>query len=280
MKKIYLTTLLILTCACATYAQEVTKNRAYQVVEAAKAWDNDSIHLANLDQEKLPAKVTGGVILDANASSFIIREHGERPVRSNMKVGLDFGGFLDFTITKHFAIQGQALITAEQNRFSVAGADTTTNHLWSVGLEMPVYFLGRFGNMKKGYVQFGGGPYTHFTVASNLGKKWTNQSDKELTQQDIERGEIEEKYTELYKLHSNYFGLAFIVGYEFPFGMQLNLKYNVSLSDIATFYNEHKGEEIGAQKGYHQIEVWQFFCVSDHGCFAVRADCHCHVAAE
>ena len=42
--------------------------------------------------------------------------------------------------------------------------------------------------------------------------------------------------------HDNHFGVCVMVGYEFKFGMQINAQYKVSLSDIATFYKEMKGD--------------------------------------
>ena len=122
--------------------------------------------LDSLDQEKLPRLVSGGLFGGVNMSNFIItRNH--KPMSSYMRVGAELGGFLDFTLSKHFAIQPQVVFTAHQNYFA---ATDTTNRLWSFGIDIPIYFLGRFGSLEKGYVQFGGGLFTHFTFASNVGK--------------------------------------------------------------------------------------------------------------
>jgi hypothetical protein len=51
-------------------------------------------------------------------------------------------------------------------------------------------------------------------------------------------------YSRLYTLHNNHFGLCLLVGYEFWFGMQINFHYKISLSDIAGFYSEMKGQDI------------------------------------
>jgi len=42
------------------------------------------------------------------------------------------------------------------------------------------------------------------------------------------------------------------VGYECFFGMQINLSYKVSLSDIAGFYSEMKGQDIANALIYPQ----------------------------
>ena len=215
-----------------------TDNKALPSLETLKTnlveFDTETM-LDSLDQEKLPRLVSGGLFAGANVSNFIItRDH--HTMSSYMRVGAELGGFLDFRLTKHFSVQPQVILTAQQNMFEVTDS---TNHLWSFGMEIPVYFLGRFGNMRQGYVQFGGGIFTHFTFASNLGKY--ESYDSSLTPTPSGDGY---DYNRLYTLHNNHFGVCVTVGYECPFGMQINLQYKVSLSDIAGFYSEMKGQEI------------------------------------
>ena len=200
----------------------------------------------SLDQEKLPRLVSGGLLLNANLSNFIItRNH--KPMSSYMHIGGELGGFMDFRITKHFSIQPQVILTAHQNYFA---ATDTANHLWSFGMEIPVYFLGRFGNMEKGYIQFGGGIFTHFTFASNIRNKYKNVDESNSVTPSAPADTHD--YSKLYSLHDNHFGVAVTVGYEFPIGIQINAHYKVSLSDIAGFYKEYKGQEIADALIYPQ----------------------------
>ncbi len=193
--------------------------------------------LDSLDQEKLSRPVSGGLIAGANMSNFIImRNH--IPMSSFMRVGGELGGFLDFSITKHFAIQPQVVLTAHQNYFA---ATDTTNRLWSFGVDIPIYFLGRFGNLEKGYVQFGGGLFTHFTFASNVKDKYQSWDSPTTINPDQQ---THDEYRELYRLHDNHFGICIMVGYEFKFGMQINAQYKISLSDITSFYGNNKGQEV------------------------------------
>lgn len=204
----------------------------------AQLADFDTEHtLDSLDQEQLPRLVSGGVFGGANMSNFIItRDH--HTMASHMRVGGELGGFLDFTLTKHFIIEPQVIFTAHQNFFREA--DGTRNDLWSFGAEIPIYFLGRFGNLEKGYIQFGGGIFTHFTFASNIENKFTNKD--EVTPVATETPVINPSdYNRLYSLHDNHFGVCAQVGYECSFGMIINAQYKVSLSDIAGFYSEKKG---------------------------------------
>lgn len=210
---------------------------------------NTEHKLDSLDQEKLPRLVSGGVLLGANISNFIIVRNNQS-MHSHMRVGGETGGFLDFRITEHFAIQPQVLFTAQQNHFE---ATDTTNHLWSFGAEIPIYFLGRYGNMDKGYIQFGGGLFTHFTFASNVSDKYNNIDDKPQTANLPGRPKIDNfDYSRLYVLHNNHFGVCLMVGYECSFGLQINATYKVSFSDIATFYKENEGQPIADALIYPQ----------------------------
>lgn len=237
MKRLFIT-------ACATV---LTMSMGAQTnIELQQKMDNVKAQLADfdtehtldsLDQEQLPRLVSGGVFGGANMSNFIItRDH--HTMASHMRVGGELGGFLDFTLTKHFIIEPQVIFTAHQNFFREA--DGTRNDLWSFGAEIPIYFLGRFGNLEKGYIQFGGGIFTHFTFASNIENKFTNKD--EVTPVATETPVINPSdYNRLYSLHDNHFGVCAQVGYECSFGMIINAQYKVSLSDIAGFYSEKKG---------------------------------------
>lgn len=200
--------------------------------EQVKQWDTE-INLDTIDQEKLPQIVTGGLMLTANISNFIIQQNGKH-FSSYMKVGGDLGGFIDFTVTKHLAIQGRLVLTVEQNYFE----DThEANHLYSFGVDIPVLFLARFGNLEKGYLSFGGGPFTHFTYASNIGK-YTNTEQTPKTALPKAEPNTSSTY-DLYTLHDNHSGLQATISYEFPIGLQIVVNYMVSLTDIATFYKQN-----------------------------------------
>lgn len=248
MKRLFLISALLLLIA-GVQAQEVQTTDSIETQEkqpngfvramhtvgdAVVKWDTETT-LDSLDQEELPKLVTGGLFIGGNMSDFLItRDH--HTMASHRRFGAELGGFIDFTLTKHFAIQPQTIFTAHQNYFA---ATDTTNGLWSFGMEVPVYFLGRFGNLQQGYVQFGGGIFTHFTFASNTGKyKSADSNPAPQVEQDGHN------YNELYSLHNNHFGICAMVGYEFTFGMQINVQYKISLSDIAGFYSSNKGKEI------------------------------------
>ena len=197
----------------------------------AKKWISEQ-QIDSLDQEKIPKIVAMGVLLNANMSHFLITEKladGKLQTSSTyLRAGLEVGGFMDFLVTRHFAIQAQLVFTAAQNQF---GIQDSTNHLWSFGADIPVLFLYRLGNMQKGYWNVGAGIYAHFTFASNKGVYKNNESG-------IVPSETPKWYV---SLHDNHAGIIAHAGYEFPFGMQINFHYMLSLSDIFGYYKNAKG---------------------------------------
>ena len=209
-----------------------------------REWDTEH-SLDSLDQEKLPKIVSGGILGSANLSNFIITDK-TGTMSSYMKAGGDIGGFIDFRVTKHFAIQGRLIFTAEQNHF---GDGHSKNHLWSFGVDMPIYFLGRVGNLQKGYLQVGAGPFTHFTFASNISKYTNNEAVDAPTPSEAE---LADQYQALYSLHDNHAGIAATIGYEFPIGVQIVANYQFSLSDIFTWYKQQKGTSLAEAAVYPQ----------------------------
>ena len=251
-RKIVILPIILCLLSIGMEAQIQTADVQLKMDEAkARLEDFNTEHkLDSLDQENLPKIVSGGLFGGVNTSNFIItRDH--HTMSSYMRVGGELGGFLDFYVTKHFAVQPQVIFTAHQNYFS---ATDTTNHLWSFAAEIPIYFLGRFGSMDKGYIQFGGGIFTHFTFASNIRGKYKNidESPAEVSTTSQDEAEKKYDYSRLYSLHNNHFGVCALVGYECPFGMFINATYKVSFSDIAGFYREMKGTEVADALIYPQ----------------------------
>ncbi len=230
-------------------ARQWNQEQLLKMQSDIRNWDIEH-SLDSLDQNKLPKVVSGGLIGCANISNFMFTANHET-LSSYMKAGGDIGGFIDFRVTKHFAIQGRLVFTAEQNHF---GDGHSKNHLWSFGVDIPIYFLGRVGNMQKGYLQVGAGPFTHFTFASNIQNKYTNNEAVDAPSKMILAKETEDtdKYQSLYLLHDNHAGLAVTIGYEFPIGIQILANYQVSLSDIITWYKQNKGSAVADVAVYPQ----------------------------
>lgn len=229
--------------------QKRTQESIRHTQKTLREWDTEHM-MDTLDQEKLPKLVSGGLLAGGNMSNFIIT-NDRRTMSSYMRVGADLGAFIDFAVTKHFGIQMQLRFTAQQNRFA---SETENNYLWSFGATIPLFFMGRFGSLEKGYLNFGGGPFTHFTFASNIQSKYSNNAVHEIVniQKDAEIHAMEKDYTDLYKLHQHHSGIAATIGYEFKFGMQINAIYQVSLTDIFTYYSQNKGSKLAHAAIYPQ----------------------------
>lgn len=244
MKKVLLTGIM---CLCiGTIVAQTTVSQIDQIMDApmpkigqkmdelmspkAKSWLSEQ-GLDSLDQDKIPKIVTTGIMVNANLSHFLITEKVDGRYKTSstyMRAGVEIGAFMDFFVARHFAIQTRLIFTAEQNQF---GVNDTTNHLWSFGADIPVLFLYRLGNLQKGYFNAGAGIFAHFTFASNLGVYKNNEA-----------GTIVPEEQKFYvSLHDNHAGIIAHVGYEFPFGMQINFNYLVSLSDMFGYYKTTKG---------------------------------------
>ncbi len=207
----------------------------------AKKWISEQ-GLDSLDQEKIPKIVTMGVLASANLSSFLTSTRADSKIKttsSYMRVGAEIGGFMDFMVMRHFAIQARLVFTAEQNQF---GIDDATNHLWAFGMDIPVLFMYRLGNLQKGYWSVGGGPFAHFTFASNKGQ-YSN------TEQITAATTAHPFYV---ALHDNHAGIMVHANYEFPIGIQIGANYLISLSDIFGYYKNTKGTDLNNVAFYPQ----------------------------
>jgi len=170
--------------------------------------------------------VNGGIKLQANASSIILKNVYEN-LHSTPNIGGELGGFIDFNVSKHFFIQFNLVLFAEHNDFENNGK---SDKLWTYGMEIPVYALARFGNEDKGYVYFGGGPFTEFSLmASMTGDSGSKNPYKHVVGIDNNTG------AEVFALSDNHSGLAVYLGYELPCGFQINASYQHSISDILAF---------------------------------------------
>lgn len=207
-----------------------------------QAWIHEQ-GLDSLDQEKIPKIVTMGLLASANLSSFLlttrVAQNKYTTASSYMRVGAEIGGFMDFMVTRHFAVQARLVFTAEQNQFSIGDS---TNHLWSFGMDIPVIFMYRMGNLQKGYWSFGGGPFAHFTFASNKG----HYTNKEVVDENASKQPF------YVALHDNHAGVMVHVNYEFPIGIQIGANYMISLSDIFGYYKNTKGTDLNNVAFYPQ----------------------------
>lgn len=191
----------------------------------------NSIAVAAPDSTLHKSKVVnGGIKLQANSSNFImnIPSLGFTSMTSNMNVGAELGGFIDFNVSKHCVIQFNLMLVSEQQQLDNEGKH---DQLWTLGLEIPLYILGRYGNHRQGYILFGGGPYTEFSLWARMTGDTDGRNPYHHVVDTSADGES------IFALSDNHSGLAAYLGYEFPFGLQINATYQVSLSNILNINN-------------------------------------------
>ncbi|MBQ8958542.1 MAG: outer membrane beta-barrel protein [Bacteroidales bacterium] len=180
----------------------------------------------NPTETQLPV-VNWGLKTQANASNILLKGLPNE-VHTEMAFGGELGGFLNFNISQRFFIQFNLMYFAEQTQM----VSTTQNTpLWTLGIEVPVYALARFGSVERGWFYLGGGPYTEFSLWATMddGSGDTLNPYKHVVGIDDETGEEQLAMTDS---HS---GLGVLLGYELPCGLQFNASGQYSISDILAF---------------------------------------------
>lgn len=180
-------------------------------------------------EERMPI-VNGGLKLQANASNFWLKNIPNNPhLTSTMNAGGELGGFIDFNISKHFLIQFNLLMFAEHNDLH---NDDKQDKMLTLGLEIPVYLLGRYGDSRAGHVYFGGGPFTEFALWGKLMGSTEGRNPYQHVIDDTNPEEPARAFAD------NYSGLAAYIGYELPCGLQFNASYQFGISDMLLFEHD------------------------------------------
>ncbi|MGM9825409.1 MAG: hypothetical protein ACI3Z8_03115 [Paludibacteraceae bacterium] len=211
------------------------------------------VFIPNDSTEQPRQVVTGGFKLNATLSGMVLHNvfpesQTTLPLRrgsrrgSSPRVSGEIGGFIDFNCAPHFVVQVNLLLGAEH---LLLRNGTTQDDLWIFGMNMPIYLLGRYEFGRRGAVQFGGGPFTTFVFRGLMyGDSSPEYTDpfRRIYSADELTGE------EQMVLSDNYSGLGITVGYEFWFGLQINLGYQCAISDILNY--PHTDSYALPQKGY------------------------------
>lgn len=166
--------------------------------------------------------------MQANASNIVLHNI-PNDLRSTMNMGGELGGFIDFNISKHFIIQFNLMYFAEHTDLI---SNNLHDKLWTLGMEIPVYAMARFGNAQTGYFHFGGGPFTEFSL---WGKMKGDSGEMNPYKHVVG---IDDQGEEQLAISDNHSGLAVCLGYELPCGLQLNATYQHSISDILAFKHQ------------------------------------------
>lgn len=174
-----------------------------------------------VQEERIPI-VNGGLKLQGNASNFLLNLPVNLDLRSSsMNGGLEVGGFVDFNVARHFLIQLNLMMVSEHCDLHYTNSK---DKMLTLGLEVPVYFLGRYGNGCAGYVYFGGGPFTEFNLC-NFTQSSSAQSLSQRSSEVVDLSKVARTFVNNYSG-----GLAVYVGYELPCRLQFNASYLFGIS--------------------------------------------------
>jgi len=172
--------------------------------------------------------VSLGVIFQGNLAGE--RMHiEEAPVIAYPGAGAEFGGFVDYNITRNLLLEFQ-LIFGLQSASYLSGEQSAQMVLW--GMDIPLYLIGNIP-VRFGRFRVGAGPFTHLTF-----DVW-DPSDREFEtpyRRIISVDEISGKPR--YALNDTHSGFGLLAGFEFENGFQINVSGKYSITDIINYQSE------------------------------------------
>lgn len=176
-------------------------------------------HATDIHQDNPNKKlaVSGGVKLEANYSNFL--HSGITKGKSSLQPGVTGGGFINLGIMRNFSIQGELLFHYKESDFEWSNTEHGQFQYW--GMEVPVYVMYHWRIKKGQRIHLGAGPYTEFGLSAKFRK---GDTTNDLYEQDSQK--------DLPVIKDSNTGFGILAGYEFPFGLQLNISYKVSVSNL------------------------------------------------
>ncbi len=177
--------------------------------------------------------VTGGVKAEVNASGYFLPGVSREVVDIHPGSGASAGGFIFFDFHRHFGLQMEWLFhlrTSEMNR-DIHSGDVSHGHFLYAGMEVPFYFVVHWDMPDCSRLYLCAGPTVDFGYFAKVREngQWIDLYEKN-------------DETELSAMQDVSMGLGIVFGYEFDFGLQINI------SAKTTGYNvldEHR-TEVGA----------------------------------
>ena len=160
-------------------------------------------------------RFSGGPKVELNMSKYSLSRHSG--VESVMRAGVTAGGFLQLDVSTCFVVRAELLyhyknsyIKAEEN-----------NRIRYWGMEIPIYamYVWNCGHGHRIYI--GAGPYTEFGFSATA---WFRGKKIDLYAIDPDN--------DVSAMRDSNTGFAFAAGYEMPCGLQFNMTYKISISNV------------------------------------------------
>lgn len=175
------------------------------------------------DEKTHTMMVSGGTMVEINWSGFA--HSGYENGQSDMKPGLSVGGFVNICVSPHFAVQGELSFTHKHSDFGWEDGRGCYRY-W--GMEIPIYAMYHHTLHSGGRIYIGVGPYTNFGIDASFegaGGKL------DLYENDADTG--------LPPMRSSDTGFSIKTGYELPCGLQVNVSYKRSISNLTDPNSSH-----------------------------------------
>ena len=172
---------------------------------------NDAMAQSTL--QRLKEKLTLGIKLEGNGSSFLINDNSS--IKSEFGAGGALGNFIRFNITDHFAIQEDIMFVYYSSNLERNGVKDKFEY---IGSEVPIYFMGQWKNVSGNRFFVGAGPY--FGVGFSA--KYKDSDINLFKKYNGEKAEI--------KRLSN--GAAANIGYEFSSKLQISATYKYGFNAL------------------------------------------------
>ena len=161
-------------------------------------------------------KTTWGIKTEFNSSGFIISKTSD--VAGEMKIGASGGGFVNFEIAEHFALQGELMYHYRTSDINISGLHRDFR-FW--GMQIPIYAIYQWKFARECKFYAGLGPYAEFGFDAKL--KWAGEK-LDLYKKDVT--------TEVSTMKDSDVGFGIIIGYEFAKGIQVNVDYKIGVTNI------------------------------------------------
>lgn len=193
-------------------------------VVGAKGAEPDSVAVAGTEVQFAVADdkprlrkvdLSCGLMAEFNTMSLIHwrTEH----VTTRMRPGASLGGFVNLRMSRYFSVQIEFLLHYKN---SLLQQDDTRSMQEYFGSELPVYVIYHVNRKRLQGLYFGVGLFSEFGFKSTFkynGKSFDAYDDTDLGVPVMRDSNV---------------GYAFLAGYEFPCGLQLNVAYKISVSNL------------------------------------------------
>jgi hypothetical protein len=167
-----------------------------------------------------------------NLSSVNLDDLKAVSVDNKMRVGMAFGGFATYQVNDWMGLQAEVMYSIQGAKLKFpTDAGKVNGKLVANYINVPI--LAKFYPIDGMHIHLG--PEVNFLVRKKL--------ERDNTKLEAE-------------FHNVDFCIAVGVGYEFPFGMAIDLRYNIGMVDIL---KKVDGEKIRSKNGVIQLGVgWRF----------------------